>query len=460
MGKGGQSKATLLSTKAQEAAEKSTHWKSPYNPKDPNVQLPKIGEIKAAIPKHCFERSYVKSLYYTMRDTAWAVGCVYVTSQVLSTDMPSEPTDLAVWALGWSLYAFAMGTIMFGPWILAHECGHGKNLACVCDVCVVQLVFSLIHLLTHCFFYFKGAFSPNQTFNDFFGFIMHQILLVPYFAWQYSHAKHHRRVNHLVDGESHVPSGKADVGLTENNERFSYLAVLHEAFGDSGFAAFRLGFYLLVGYPMYLLGLGSTGKLAHDGTPLGDKLMDHYRPGSPLFPGKVYWKILLSTVTQFSFIGSLLYAGQFHYGHRALFLWYWAPYLWVNAWLVIYTWLHHTDASVPHYGTDDWTWLKGALATIDRPYGEWLLTTVSFFDFFDLSRMLESHNTCSISPPRSQVSLIFSTTASAPPTSPIISFTSCPGTMPTRRPTPLRPTWSPRAYTTTTQHPFHWPCGG
>jgi fatty acid desaturase len=129
MGKGGQrssTKAPLLSTKVQEAAEKASVWRSPYNPRDPNVKLPKIGEIKAAIPKHCFERSYVKSLYYVARDTAWAVGCVYVTSKILSTEVPSAPLDIAVWAMAWSVYAFAMGTIMFGPWILAHECGHGK----------------------------------------------------------------------------------------------------------------------------------------------------------------------------------------------------------------------------------------------------------------------------------------------------------------------------------------------
>jgi omega-6 fatty acid desaturase (delta-12 desaturase) len=46
----------------------------------------------------------------------------------------------------------------------------------------------------------------------------------------------------------------------------------------------------------------------------------------------------------------------------------------VNGWLVVYTWLHHTDPSVPHYGNEEWTWVKGALATIDRPYG--------IFDFF------------------------------------------------------------------------------
>ena len=361
MGKGGQrlvvngtkNAAALVSSQNSSVSKVSAAsssggggvWKSPYDPRTSTVELPKIGDIKAAIPKHCFERSYVKSIYYTLRDTAWAVSCVYATSQVLSTNMPSlqQLPDLAVWILGWNVYAFAMGTIMFGPWILGHECGH-------------------------------GAFSPNQTFNDIFGFVLHQIVLVPYFAWQYSHAKHHRRVNHLVDGESHVPSGRNDVGLNETNERFSYLAIIHEAFGDSGFAAFRLGFYLIAGYPIYLMGWGSTGKLAHDGTELGNHIADHYRPGSKMFTSKVYWKILLSTLTQVGIVGGLLYVGQFHTGHLPVFLWFWAPYLWVNAWLVIYTWLHHTDASVPHYGTEEWTWLKGALATIDRPYG--------IFDYF------------------------------------------------------------------------------
>lgn len=338
MGKGGQQVASI-----NPVLSNGERWVSPYNPKDPNTRLPTVGEIKAVIPSHCFQRSYFWSTYYVFRDTAWAVGCAYAASVLLSTDVPTNLIDLSKWMLGWSIYIFSMGTILFGHWILGHECGH-------------------------------GAFSPSQTYNDFMGFILHQIVLVPYFGWQYSHAKHHRRVNHLVDGESHVPNVKEEVGLTKTNERFSYFAVLHEAFGDSGFAAVKLGFYLLIGYPMYLLGCGSNGSLAHDGTPLNGSIPDHYRPNSKMFPAKVYWKIVASTLAQLGIIGGMLYAGQFHYGHLPVFLYYWAPYLVVNGWLVVYTWLHHTDATVPHYGNDEWTWLKGALATIDRPYG--------IFDFF------------------------------------------------------------------------------
>jgi len=35
--------------------------------------------------------------------------------------------------------------------------------------------------------------------------------------------------------------------------------------------------------------------------------------------------------------------------------------MWTNAWLVLYTWLQHTDPSVPQYGEDEWTWVKGAI---------------------------------------------------------------------------------------------------
>jgi len=48
---------------------------------------------------------------------------------------------------------------------------------------------------------------------------------------------------------------------------------------------------------------------------------------------------------------------------------YVGPVLVVNAWLVGYTWLQHTDLDIPHYADDDWSWLKGAFQTVDRPYG-------------------------------------------------------------------------------------------
>lgn len=338
MGKGGQQVPTS-------APPQNEVWRSPYNPVAKDApQLPTKGEIKAAIPAHCFQRSYVWGMFYVFRDLSIAAAFVYATSQVLSTELPAldDPTAIATWVAGWSFYAFWMGTIMTGPWVLAHECGH-------------------------------GAFSPSQTWNDIVGFILHQALLVPYFAWQYTHAKHHRRTNHLSDGESHVPGTKEDNGLGPDNERHSFYAAWHEAMGDGAFAAFQIWSHLVLGWPLYLLGLASTGKIKQDGTPLDGAIMDHFRPNSPMFPAKISAKILLSTLTEIAALAGLAYAGM-QLGHLNVVLWYWGPYLVVNAWLVLYTWLQHTDPSVPHYGEGEWTWVRGALSTIDRPYG--------IFDFF------------------------------------------------------------------------------
>jgi omega-6 fatty acid desaturase (delta-12 desaturase) len=325
--------------------ETSTVWKSQYDPLDPNApKLPSKGEIKASIPKECFERSALHSFYFVFRDSVMAIGLVYATSQLLSTDLPSNllSLDALKWLVGWNFYAFWMGTILTGHWVLAHECGH-------------------------------GAFSSSQTLNDIVGFIMHQALLVPYFAWQYSHAKHHRRTNHLTDGESHVPSTGRENGLGPKNERESFYAALHDSIGDEAFAVFQLWTHLCIGWPLYLMGLASTGRLGNDGKPLDGAIMDHFRPDSPMFPSKLRGKILLSTITTLATLAYIMKLSM-EVGFLKVTLWYWCPYLWVNFWLVLYTWLQHSDPSVPQYGEAEWTWVKGALSTIDRPYG--------IFDFF------------------------------------------------------------------------------
>jgi len=334
-----------LSTKVINATNEKLIWKSKYRPEAPDApKLPSKAQIKAVIPKECFERSLVHSLYFVFRDSAMAVALVYVTSLLLDTSLPGfNVMDITKWVVGWNLYAFWMGTILTGHWVLAHECGH-------------------------------GAFSSNQNINDFVGYIIHQAQLVPYFAWQYTHAKHHRRTNHLTDGESHVPGTAKEQGLGPNNEREGLYAALHEAIGDGAFAFVQLFTHLVIGWPLYLLGVASTGRLAYDGTPVEeDDFMDHFRPSSKMFNPKVRSKVLASCIGEIVVLGIILKLSIDH-GFLTVGLWYWGPYMWTNFWLVLYTWLQHTDPSVPQYGPDEWTWVRGALTTIDRPYG--------IFDFF------------------------------------------------------------------------------
>jgi fatty acid desaturase len=353
MGKGGQrittAEASSAATTASDNNKAATIWRSPYNPLAKNApELPSKGEIKAIIPKECFRRSYLRSFYAVAQDLTIAAVFVYGTTRVLTTDLPEDltnPIEVFTWLAGWSIYAFGMGTIMTGLWVLAHECGH-------------------------------GAFSDRQYVNDIVGFVLHQALLVPYFAWQYTHAKHHRRTNHLLDGESHVPQLAGEVGLVgpaDQQVRQSVYAAWHEVMGDGPYALFQIWLHLTLGWPCYLLGVVSTGRLKNDGTPLDGAVLDHFRPHSPMFPPKIAYKVLLSTIATIATLAGLVYAG-FVYGHLQVFLWYWCPYSVVNNWLVLYTWLQHSDPSVPHYGEGEWTWVRGALGTIDRPYG--------IFDFF------------------------------------------------------------------------------
>jgi len=70
---------------------------------------------------------------------------------------------------------------------------------------------------------------------------MHQALLVPYFAWKFSHAKHHKRTNHLTDGDSHVPTTAKDYGYNlKTEEREGNYAWIHEMMGDGCFAGFQV----------------------------------------------------------------------------------------------------------------------------------------------------------------------------------------------------------------------------
>ena len=49
---------------------------------------------------------------------------------------------------------------------------------------------------------------------------------------------------------------------------------------------------------------------------------------------------------------------------------YWLlPYLVFCGWLDLVTYLHHTNAALPWYRGSEWSWLRGALSTVDRRYG-------------------------------------------------------------------------------------------
>ena len=124
--------------------------------------------------------------------------------------------------------------------------------------------------------------------------------------------------------------------------------------------ALHLGLTLTVGWPLYLA-FNAAGR------PY-PKWANHFNPYSPVFLPKERIEVLMSDVGLAIVMGGLWLLGR-SFGWVWLTKTYVVPYLIVNFWLVLITFLQHTHPGLPHYTNDEWTWLKGALSTVDRDYG-------------------------------------------------------------------------------------------
>ena len=284
------------------------------------TELPTKAQVLAAIPEHCFKRNTALSLGYAALSLAMTLACGAAGAALI-------PMQASAWPL-WVAYALVTGTVATGVWVVAHECGH-------------------------------GAFSDNRALQDAVGYAFHSALLVPYFSWQRSHAVHHARTNHVSEGETHCPhlypvDAAANAGLT-----------MKQAMGNIPFAITQLVIHLVVGWPAYLL-WGATGGSAHGVT-------NHFWPTAPfseaLWPGSWKDKVWRSDIGVAAMLAALVAWGVAAGSAVPVLALYAAPLLVTNAWLVAYTWLQHTDTDVPHYESPEWSYVRGAFHTIDRPYG-------------------------------------------------------------------------------------------
>jgi omega-6 fatty acid desaturase (delta-12 desaturase) len=295
---------------------------APASSLDPSKPVyPSKTELLACLPPELLRinpaRSW-SSLALSLGLSALAYG--------LGTQIPLTASAIPLWLL----YAVVTGTVAGGCWVLAHECGH-------------------------------NAFHPNRRIEAAVGFVLHSLLLVPYFSWQRSHAVHHANCNHLEAGETHVPP-RVDSPVGQR------VAALSQRLGPQLYGLVSLFTHLVIGWPLYLL-FGVAGGEAY-GSPTS-----HFWHGAPfqngrrlLFPANFRLAMLRSNLGIVAMLLLLaLAAAQFSL-LRVLAV-YGLPYLVINAWLVAYTWLQHTDTDIPHFTASEWTWAKGALQTVDRPYG-------------------------------------------------------------------------------------------
>jgi len=287
----------------------------------PAPTYPSKAELLACLP---FELTQINP------SKAWGSLAMSLGLSVLAYGLGTLiPLQLSAAPL-WLFYAVVTGTVAGGCWVIAHECGH-------------------------------RAFHPNPRVEAGVGFVLHSLLLVPYFSWQRSHAVHHANCNHLEAGETHVPP-------RSDSSSGRFVVAVRQHLGNSLYGVVSLFTHLVLGWPLYLM-FGVAG-----GEDYGS-LSSHFTTAAPfrngrrrLFPDSFRHLMVVSNLGLLAMVAALVLA-SIHFSPARVLLVYGLPYLVINAWLVAYTWLQHTDTNIPHFSTKDWNWAKGALQTVDRPYG-------------------------------------------------------------------------------------------
>ncbi|EAS03232.2 fatty acid desaturase (macronuclear) [Tetrahymena thermophila SB210] len=272
-------------------------------------------------------RKFIPAEYFVKRESRFLISVLYSLSLTLFTAFLADRYLRLEWAYLplWIAYAVINGTIATGLWVLGHECGH-------------------------------KAFSNSDVANDSLGYILHTALLVPYFSWQWSHHVHHSKCNHLTEGETHVPR-------VDTDPKASMYIKLRDIIGVESFSIWQVLNILVIGWPAYLI-FGATGGPARG-------FSSHFIVPNKLFTKDKLLKVHLSNLG-LVIVGYLLYLWARQTSFTYVFAIYFGPYLVVNAWLTGITFLQHTEDTVPHYDKSAWSWLRGALCTIDRNYPEYI----------------------------------------------------------------------------------------
>ncbi|XP_057547302.1 delta(12)-fatty-acid desaturase FAD2 [Amaranthus tricolor] len=301
MGAGGRSIPPTVRKEKTESLNRVPFEKPPFT----------LGQLKKAIPPHCFRRSVLRSFSYVVYDLTIAFILYYAATNYIHL-LPKPCNYLA-----WSIYGFVQGCVLTGVWVIAHECGH-------------------------------HAFSDYQWLDDTVGLVLHSCLLVPYFSWKYSHRRHHSNTGSMEKDEVFVPKTKDG------------LAWFSKYLNNPPGRILSLFVTLTLGWPLYLL-FNVSGRRY-------ERFACHYDPSSPIYSEREKLQIYISDIGILS-VAYGLYRLAAANGLAWVLRVYGVPLLVVNAFLVLITFLQHTHPALPHYDSSEWDWLRGALATVDRDYG-------------------------------------------------------------------------------------------
>ena len=274
--------------------------------------FPSLREIRKSLSDDCFHLSTPKALFYTLRDL-----CLVVFLAYLGLHYVAQSTG---WVAGilWPTYWFLQGTAFWALFVLGHDSGH-KSL------------------------------SHNRWINHGVGLLSHSLILVPYIPWALTHKHHHMYTGNLRKEELYAPFPQkaGSKSLPKTHWKYQLQRALVGGLGTFWFA--------------YIWGNLSLVVSSHL-NPF-DKLLKKNFLGS-----------MLSVLGFFLMVGVICAAG-FSFGWMNVLLHYGIPLFIFGSWLVVTTFLHHNHDNARWYSEKEWTFVKGALSSVDRSYGifNWLV---------------------------------------------------------------------------------------
>ncbi|EKM52302.1 uncharacterized protein PHACADRAFT_186478 [Phanerochaete carnosa HHB-10118-sp] len=291
-----------------------------------------IGGIRHGIPNKLFERDTIRGMGYLTRDITMAMvlwhWAYYLDGHIRLNAGISSVFD----TLGLALVASRLSLHRnMGYRSRAYKCGH-------------------------------GAFFDKQ-------WIVHTALWTPYCSWKISHHRHHSNHASMERDEVYVPWTRAELNIPDDEDgTVNY----EEYLGDTPLytLAMLIGQQMFA-FPAYLYPSDKAQSLNW-----------FVAARSTLFSDNQRNAVILSNLGTLAMI-VLTYFACAIWGLAAVVKYYGIPWLCVNHWFVMITYLHHTDSSLPHYRAGAWKFARGAAATVDRDFlgrmGDFFLHGVAHF---------------------------------------------------------------------------------
>ncbi|PBL01022.1 hypothetical protein ARMGADRAFT_1043115 [Armillaria gallica] len=290
-----------------------------------------LKEIHDAVPKHLLKGNPVLATLYVLRDISFTLLLFKLASHI--SDIQA---GLFVRSFLWLAYWWVQGLVWAGIFCLGHDAGH-------------------------------GTLYRSTWMNNLVGFVLHTVSNFPSFA-----------TSSMERDENYVPYSRSDYGLPSKDKarQFDYDEVFEET------PIYTLSRMLIMqgfGWWVYLAKNTMGSKMYSPGT-------NHFDPDSPLFKPEQRNAIIISDIGLVVMVLLLSYAGPSFF-----FKYYLVPYL---ASPLMFTYLHHSDPTIPHYRKAEWSFLRGAAATVDRPLLGWM----GRFFFHNISHDHVAHHFFSSAP--------------------------------------------------------------